>query len=504
MAVEKTIDVKATELPEAMFEISDDLDPDDGIHVFPTGREITFNASGSEAAGSDIVNYSWNFGDGSPATYGMTLNHSFAAEGIYNVILTVRDEDGATGEYNMTIHIDGTPPTVVIGIEGMWEDQGRFFVDQMNDLLEDERYRFIVNANGTMDGGPVGTLAGLYNFSWSFEEPDKPGFEDLVAGNLSNLMTDYFFTRIDSTAKNITLENRTHYYYTISLTVWDLAGHSGRAELNIFVNDTEEPVSRFTYIDDIDQGTTIELNGTTSTDNIGIVGYEWIVYFPNGTRDAEAGSTDSLYNYTFNVVGQYKVVLNVTDAAGNNDTHDSVITVKRVPKPDLEVNAEGISFSKDAIMKGDRIEVIAQFKNAGDFEAWNVTVQFFYRKTKDGAETHIGDFVFEEPMLGPNIPRIANVSWKATGSGQIVVRIKLEGNDAQGRPQVEETLDNNEAFVPILVEKDDDGYNRTLIVVIIAIFLILACAGLIFFYKPEWIGITPPKSKAAPGKKQRK
>jgi hypothetical protein len=59
--------------------------------------EIVFNASGSYATppGTTIINYSWDWGDGSPvdsvnATPGE--NHDYAAPGTFYVTLTVRDD----------------------------------------------------------------------------------------------------------------------------------------------------------------------------------------------------------------------------------------------------------------------------------------------------------------------------------------------------------------------------------------------------------------------------
>ena len=500
MMVQNTVKVNATVTPEAMFEVSDDLVPNDDMHVYAVGENITFNASKSIGEGSEIVKYTWDFDDGRDEVEGMTLNHSFAGEGMYNVILTVEDEFGATGTYNMTIYIDATAPTVVFDIEGAWMNNTWYFIDQWDELLTDDDYLLSLNATGTMDSGGVGPIDGLHNFSWSFQEPNKPGFKAPVAGDIANLATDTFFSFINTSAMNVTLNEVIHYYYTISLMVWDLAGNRGQAEMNIIVNDTEAPVSRFTYIDDFDQETEIELNGTTSSDNIGIEIFEWTIYFPNGTKDETAGSADMIYNYFFVESGEYTVVLNVTDAAGNNDTHDSIVKVNRIPRANLEVTADGIFYSKESIQEGDKIEILANITNVGDIEAWNSTVQFFFRKTLEGTETQIGDdFVFPDPLL-PTETRLANVSWTAKESGQIVVKVKLVGADPQGNLQVEPDIDNNEAFQQINVDEDKDEFPVGWALGIGTIVVIIFVGALILWQKPEWAGIKNPKS----GKKSRK
>jgi len=57
-----------------------------------------------------IVNYTWDFGDGIIA-YGKMVNHTYNEKGIYNVILTIKDENGSTDSYTMTIKVeDGEMP----------------------------------------------------------------------------------------------------------------------------------------------------------------------------------------------------------------------------------------------------------------------------------------------------------------------------------------------------------------------------------------------------------
>jgi PKD repeat protein len=76
--------------PTASFTTS--INPGDGLTA-------TFDAAASTDTDGNIVDYSWNFGDGSPvvAGAGTTANHVFA-EGTYTVTLTVTDDDGATDQ----------------------------------------------------------------------------------------------------------------------------------------------------------------------------------------------------------------------------------------------------------------------------------------------------------------------------------------------------------------------------------------------------------------------
>ncbi len=71
--------------------------------------EITFNASHSYDSDGYIANYTWDFGDGNVA-YGKIAKHSYADDGIYNVTLAVKDNDGATSVAWKLITVANVPP----------------------------------------------------------------------------------------------------------------------------------------------------------------------------------------------------------------------------------------------------------------------------------------------------------------------------------------------------------------------------------------------------------
>lgn len=57
---------------------------------------------------SDIVNWSWDFGDGT-VSYQQHANHSYSSNGIFTVVLTVRDTCGASDSSNQTITVPNIP-----------------------------------------------------------------------------------------------------------------------------------------------------------------------------------------------------------------------------------------------------------------------------------------------------------------------------------------------------------------------------------------------------------
>ncbi len=63
---------------------------------------ITFNGSKSYDLDGNIVNYTWDFGDGTPLEYGMEVTHIYTNPGEYTLNLTVKDDDDAI-DVNSTI-----------------------------------------------------------------------------------------------------------------------------------------------------------------------------------------------------------------------------------------------------------------------------------------------------------------------------------------------------------------------------------------------------------------
>jgi len=89
-----TVSPPAKEAPEASFTYSPP-NPD-------VSETITFDASGSSDPDGMIINYIWDFGDGTTGA-GMTVTHSYTLDGTYTVTLTVTDNDALTGTTTKTI-----------------------------------------------------------------------------------------------------------------------------------------------------------------------------------------------------------------------------------------------------------------------------------------------------------------------------------------------------------------------------------------------------------------
>ena len=75
---------------------------------------VFFNASDSTpGTGRTIVDYSWDFGDGSRIKTGVTTSHDFGPTGIFLVTLTVTDDLGKAATSSQPITVRPAPPPVV-------------------------------------------------------------------------------------------------------------------------------------------------------------------------------------------------------------------------------------------------------------------------------------------------------------------------------------------------------------------------------------------------------
>ncbi|MFV2111214.1 PQQ-dependent sugar dehydrogenase [Micromonospora sp. LOL_025] len=74
---------------------------------------VNFSSAGSSDPDGGALTYSWAFGDGTTST-AANPSKTYTANGTYQVTLTVRDPQGATGTANVQIGVGNTAPTVTI------------------------------------------------------------------------------------------------------------------------------------------------------------------------------------------------------------------------------------------------------------------------------------------------------------------------------------------------------------------------------------------------------
>ena len=66
-------------------------------------------SAGNSGVGKDVVAYHWDFGDGATAETQNSL-HSYASGGIYTVVLTITDDNGAIDRISKHVTVKATQP----------------------------------------------------------------------------------------------------------------------------------------------------------------------------------------------------------------------------------------------------------------------------------------------------------------------------------------------------------------------------------------------------------
>jgi hypothetical protein len=87
-----------------------------GTPTLNEGSAASFDASGStDPDAGDVLHYSWNFGDGTPAvtTTSATTTHVYADNGSYTTTVAVFDQAGASSRASVGVSVANVAPTAV-------------------------------------------------------------------------------------------------------------------------------------------------------------------------------------------------------------------------------------------------------------------------------------------------------------------------------------------------------------------------------------------------------
>jgi PKD repeat protein len=248
-----------------------------------TGETIVFNASQSYDPDGTIVNYLWDFGDGTNTT-GEVVNHSYDDDGNYTITLTVTDDDGATNSTSSLITVLNRPP---------FAD----FVYSPESPIVGETVTFNASSSYDVDGS-------IANYTWDFGD-----------GNVTTT-TNPIITHAYSSYGN----------YTVTLTVTDNDKDTASTTKSIIVKNP--PIANFTYTPTspaVNQ--TVTFNASDSYDPDGyIVSYVW-----NFGDDNITTTTDFIIYHKYLTTGNYTVTLIVTDNDGLTDTSSQYIIVRNPP-----------------------------------------------------------------------------------------------------------------------------------------------------------------------------
>ncbi len=262
---------------------------DAGDDVTVDQHETVQFDGGRSSDNSGVVNWTWDLvhAGENVTLYGVAPEFTFELAGEYIVTLRVSDQEGNTDMDSVTVVVrDTTDPMANAGPDQVVEQgqtvkfDGRGSSDNVRILTWEWTFMY--------DTGPV-ILTG-----------PKPEFHFDLAG-----------------------------VFVVTLTVTDAMGNRGTDEVVITVRDLTAPVADAGPDITVDQRETVILDGSASTDNVGITSCTW--RFNTGGQDRELPGL--VATFAFEDAGTYIVTLTVTDASGNSDSDTLEVTVLDTTPP---------------------------------------------------------------------------------------------------------------------------------------------------------------------------
>ncbi len=141
------------------------------------GEEIGFSDNSTSDLiynGLDIIEWSWDFGDGESSTDENPF-HSFDTEGTYTVTLTVKDITGCFSEYSITVIIGGISIDVLVNEPTCYGFSDGSIVINIPDGLDDPTFT-ITDADGELLNEDNSNAANELSTGWYyFEVEDESG-----------------------------------------------------------------------------------------------------------------------------------------------------------------------------------------------------------------------------------------------------------------------------------------------------------------------------------------
>ncbi|RLE39908.1 hypothetical protein DRZ77_03375, partial [Candidatus Woesearchaeota archaeon] len=340
--------------------------------------DLSYDSDGS------IVNWTWNFGDGN-ISYEQNPQHSYADDGIYNVMLTVRDDDGATDSITKQIVVSNVPPVaandtaitdedtvVIINISGNdYDTDGTLNLSSIVIINPTIHGNIIVNPNGTVKYTPNPNYYGYDEFNYTIEDDD---------GAISNV-ANVFITILPVNDAPIANDD------FVSLN------EDSYAIIDVLANDS-----------DVEDGIP-ELNDIISQPSHGIATIN-----PNGTITYEPDE---------NYYGSDSFVYEVIDSDGATDTATVYISILPVNDPPvanddyyttdedtaLVVSAPGI-LANDTDVDGDELHAILISNPSHGSLVLNENGSFVYTPDEDYNGMDGFTYVANDGSLNSNVATV--------------------------------------------------------------------------------------------------
>ncbi|MBK8756846.1 MAG: PKD domain-containing protein [Actinomycetales bacterium] len=354
------------------------------------GLDVTVTADGSTDEDGTIASIVWDFGDGTTGVTGSPATHRYAADGAYQVTVTVTDNAGGTATKTIPVTVTNTLPTAALNTtvasrlvtatgtgtdtDGTIESYSWDFGDgtaavtgptATHTYAADGTYLVTLtvtdNAGGTAtatgpvtvtNGAPTAALV-LTTTAARSVAADGSGSSD-PDGTIASYSWDFG----DGTpaASGVTA---THTYavdgtYVVTLTVTDNVGTVGTATGQVVIAN-QAPTAALVLTKTAARSVAADGSGSSDPDGT-IASYSWD--FGDGTP-AQTGVTAV---HTYATDGQYTVTLTVTDDLGATASTTGLADASnQLPAATFTANTQQTSLSVDASASFDADGTIASY-----------------------------------------------------------------------------------------------------------------------------------------------
>ena len=204
------------------------------------GDAVVFNASASYGT---IANYTWDFGDGNITTVtDPVIVHTYVAEGLYTVTLTVTDNSGYTENETKTMTVDVTPPTTLNDYDGSWHT-----TDFTINLAASDNISDVAEIYYRINDGPIQNVS-THGQPLITTEGSNNKLEYWSVDNAGNEESHHILTEIksDKTYPTVETPSRTPDGYVspdqsvkVSVNVTDATSQVKNVTLSYTINDGE-------------------------------------------------------------------------------------------------------------------------------------------------------------------------------------------------------------------------------------------------------------------------
>ncbi|WKN31500.1 PKD domain-containing protein [Porifericola rhodea] len=422
---------------------------------------LTVNFDGNSSTDDNgIESYSWIFGDGQSAS-GAEVSHTYSSSGVYTVILTVIDAGGLQDKDTLQINVQsGTASGEEIWLEGECSELGSSWTVIEDGAASGGSYVVAENVNNYSEPSDVPSNRVRFNFNLSeagtyhlfarvraLSSGDDSFWVRLDDGNWiqwwQGITTGSTFNWNEVSDSPFPLSSGSHtldFAYRESNTQLDklhlnqsgtLPVGQGEIANNCSASSNKAPVASISASPL--NGTAplnVSFNASASTDDSGIVSYNWVF----GDGQSASGSEVS---HTYASPGEYTVTLTVSDAENLKDEATVKITVNQAQPAfqAIRLNSGGATLSMNGNeFVADNSTSPPYYDSQHTYANTNLNAPALYQ-TERGSEQNNGTITYQIPVPNGNYTVRTHHSelyygfnGRTARKGRRIFDISIEGN----------------------------------------------------------------------------